>query len=287
MTTRREFLSAAAALGFGLAFRDLLAGTGKSARFPIGVFEGSTRTNRVVEKVCALCKETGLDGFQISNNLADPAVVQTYVDCVKRYGLKVAGACVQFPDKSAEGIARYAQRIDTVAQVAAATGGDAVVMLPSFGEDDDLLDPRGKLIEARRTQLIDALKVLAPHAEKQKVFLSLENRLGADGNKRIIDAVNSPAVNVYLDTYNIEESGHKAPQEIRKLKGFIGQVHIKCNTNTLATSTIPDIPECLQALLDIGYSQWLVFEHYKKPVDEVKPWLIENTRYLKASKLFA
>jgi sugar phosphate isomerase/epimerase len=90
-----------------------------------------------------------------------------------------------------------------------------IILVPFFGKGDLKNDPAGT--EA----VIAALKRLAPKTEKAGVTLALESTLSAEDNLNIISAVGSPAVTVYYDVGNSQESGFNIGREIRLLGGRI------------------------------------------------------------------
>ena len=58
-----------------------------------------------------------------------------------------------------------------------------------------------------QAEVIRRLKQVAPEAEKAGVILGIESWLNADEHLRILDAVGSPAVQVYYDVANMEKHG--------------------------------------------------------------------------------
>ncbi len=108
--------------------------------------------------------------------------------------------------------------------------------------------------------LIDALRELAPEAERAGIILGVENTLSAEDNMRLLDRVGSPAVKVWYDVGNSTNMGHfDVPKEIRTLgKDRICQIHIKDKTD-LGTGNV-NVRACIESIHDIGYRGWCVFE---------------------------
>ena len=76
----------------------------------------------------------------------------------------------------------------------------------------------------------DALRDLAPEAEKADVILGLENTISAEDNVRIMDRARSKNVLVYYDVGNSTNNGFDVVKEIRWLgKDRICQIHLKDN----------------------------------------------------------
>ncbi len=111
-----------------------------------------------------------------------------------------------------------------------------------------------------QTGLIDALRELAPEAERAGIILGIENTLSAEDNMRLLDHVGSPAVKIWYDVGNSTNMGHfDVPKEIRALgKDRICQIHIKDKTD-LGTGNV-NVRACIEAIHDIGYTGWCVFE---------------------------
>jgi sugar phosphate isomerase/epimerase len=109
-------------------------------------------------------------------------------------------------------------------------------------------------------RLVSALRELAPDALRAGVVLGIENTLSAQDNARILDIVGSSAVKVWYDVGNSTNMGHfDVPQEIRFLgKERICQIHIK-DKGYLGSGDV-NVKACLEAILDIGYTGWCVFE---------------------------
>jgi sugar phosphate isomerase/epimerase len=110
------------------------------------------------------------------------------------------------------------------------------------------------------TGLVDALRELAPEAERAGIILGIENTLSAEDNMHLLDRVGSPAVKIWYDVGNSTNMGHfDVPKEIRTLgKDRICQMHIKDKTD-LGTGDV-NVRGCIEAIHDIGYTGWCVFE---------------------------
>ncbi len=107
---------------------------------------------------------------------------------------------------------------------------------------------------------VGTLRELAPEAVSAGIILGIENTLSAEDNARILDRVGSTAVKVWYDIGNSTNMGHfNVPREIRFLgKERICQIHIKDKVN-LGKGDV-NVRACLEAIHDIGYTGWCVFE---------------------------
>ena len=112
---------------------------------------------------------------------------------------------------------------------------------------------------------VEALKRLAPRAEKAGVTLALKNWLSAGKNLEILKRIGSPAVRIYYDVGNSQDAGHPIFDEIRLLGARIVEFHAK-DTKDLYGKGSMDFPAVRKAMEDIGYDGWLVIEGTKMPL---------------------
>lgn len=113
--------------------------------------------------------------------------------------------------------------------------------------------------QAEKEYVADALRELAPMAEKSKVVLALENTLSAADNAWIMDRTKSKAVKVYYDTYNSQKAGYDIYKEIRWLTAKrIAQVHFK-DKGYLGEGEV-DFNRVVRSLADAGYGSWANLE---------------------------
>jgi sugar phosphate isomerase/epimerase len=106
----------------------------------------------------------------------------------------------------------------------------------------------------------DALRELAPEAEKAGVILGIEDTVSARDNVRIMDLSRSKNVMVYYDVGNSTRGGFDVVKEIRWLgKDRICQFHFKDNPHYLGEGDIQFAP-IIHAIRDIGYSGYANLE---------------------------
>jgi sugar phosphate isomerase/epimerase len=106
----------------------------------------------------------------------------------------------------------------------------------------------------------DALRELAPAAEKAGVILGLEDTISARDNVRIMERAKSPAVLTYYDVGNSTVNGFNVVEEIRWLgRARICEVHLKDNPHYMGQGKI-DFPAVVEALAEIGFDQWAQLE---------------------------
>jgi L-ribulose-5-phosphate 3-epimerase len=116
---------------------------------------------------------------------------------------------------------------------------------------------------------ITALRELSPVAEQSGIVLGIENTLSAEDNLRILERVGSSAVKVWYDVGNATNMGHfDVAREIRTLgRDRICQIHIKDKVY-LGKGAV-DVRGCIQAIRDIDYSGYCVFENAAPTGDRV------------------
>ncbi|MBI3693914.1 MAG: sugar phosphate isomerase/epimerase [Acidobacteria bacterium] len=263
---RRHFLELGAGVAAGLAAQ------GRNGGWKVGMCCWNMRDFE--PSVFDTAAKIGLDGVQlgISNTdqetlkLRRPEVQREYIAAAKRAGVAIVGTACQFrrPLKS-EPVAALV--LHDWIEVTRSLGAK-VILVPFFGKGN-LVDVN---VKEEFDRLVAVLRELGPRAEKAGVILGLENTLSAVDNRKILDAVGSPAVQVYYDVGNSTNNGHPVLEEIPALgKERICEFHIKDGRNLLGQGKI-DMPAIAQAIRSIGYEKWLVLET-SSPTD-----LVADTR---------
>lgn len=258
ITRRRALAGAGAALAFGPALTAWAAD--EKRLFKIGACDWSIGQR---QKLAALevAKAIGLDGVQVSFgppggqfDLREAGVRKQYLDGCKRHGVEIASLAMGVLNSRP-----YASDPEAEQWVA-----DCIEVLPKLGEQVVLLaffgrgDIKGK--PDAQKEVIRRLKKVAPAAEKAGVVLGIESTLNADEHLAILDAVGSPAVQVYYDVANMHYSGYDIYKELRQIgRARICQIHAKERGVLLGKGPI-DFTKVKAALDDIGWTGWLVIE---------------------------
>lgn len=263
--TRREFVGQAGngVLGLGAA---ALLGKSRSAwaaplpaRFKVGATDWNLKQEGKLGAF-ALAKQIGFDGVQVSLGvgtdrlpLGDPAVQQAFVAESQKLGMPIGSVCLNVLHTNILKSDPLGQRWVADSVSIAKALGVQVVLLPFFG--------KGALTTTAEMDYVgDALKELAPAAEKAGVILGLEDTISARDNVRIMDRAKSPAVLTYYDVGNSTKGGFDVVEEIRWLgKERICEVHLKDNPNYLGEGKI-DFKAVVAALADIGFDKWAQLE---------------------------
>lgn len=226
-------------------------------------------------------KQIGLQGIQVSYNtnkdplgLSVPETLQAISEASKRTGIKVSSLAIGELNR-----VPYKSEVKTEEWVwnsvnAAKALNVKVILLAFFSEGDLRNDDAGK------KAVIDRLKKVAPHAEKQGVTLGIESWLSAQEHLDIINAVGSKAVKVYYDFRNSVDAGHDIFKEIPMLgKDMICEIHIKENGQRLGEGTL-DWPRIATAVKDTGYQGWMQIEGATPQGAEIIPCYQHNRKYL-------
>jgi L-ribulose-5-phosphate 3-epimerase len=261
--TRREFirLSAASFACTSLASnRQLHAyAAAKGVKFKVGVTDWNLKQEAKIEAL-AMAKKLQFDGVQVSIGkgteklpLSDPALQQAYLAESKRLGLPIASLCLEILHRNGLKSDPLGQRWVAEAIPIAKAVGVKVILLPFFGK-------WALKTEAEMDYVGDALREVAPAAEKAKIILGLEDTISAKDNVRIMERAKSPAVLTYYDVGNSTIQGFNIVEEIRWLgRERICEVHLKDNPNYLGKGKI-DFKAVIDALADIGFDKWAQLE---------------------------
>jgi L-ribulose-5-phosphate 3-epimerase len=261
--TRRNFLNlglyggAASLASAALARQSLIAyAAQKGVRFRVGVTDWNLKQTAKLDSV-ALAKKIGFDGVQISigrkMELNDKALQQAFVAESKRAGLPLASVCLDILHVNGLKSDPLGQRWVAEAIPITKALGVKVILLPFFGK-------WALQTQAEMDYVGDALKEIAPAAEKAGVILGLEDTISARDNVRIMERSKSPAVLTYYDVGNSTQQGFDIVEEIRWLgKARICEVHLKDNPSYMGQGKI-NFPAVVDALADIGFDKWAQLE---------------------------
>lgn len=277
---RRTLLAGAAAgLWLSPGVAGLLAAE-KKQRFKIGACDWSIGRRQDIAAL-ELARQIGLDGVEVSfdgppkPDLREEAVRRDYLAAAKKQGVEICsmamGSLNGVPyatDPRAE--AWVEESIDVMVKL-----GGRLTLVPFFSRGEIKGD------EKLQQSVIAKLKKVAPRAEKAGVVLALENSLSADENRRILDAVGSPAVKVYYDVSNSIRRGYDIYREIPQLGDRIGQFHMKEKGSLLGQGMV-DYRKVREAIDKIGYRGWLVIEGAVVKGRSVADCYRDNLKFLRS-----
>jgi len=273
MLTRRALLATVATARFA-------RGTGSQCR--IGITDWNLRLAANLEAI-PLAAQLGFDGVQISCGrrlvgdkmpLDNPDVIARCLALSRQHKIPIFGTCADRLHenglKSDPLAIRWVR--DSIRLTRAV--GTRVLLLPFFGKW--ALQTREEM-----EYVGDALRELAPEAEKADVILGLENTNSAEDNVRIMDRAHSRNVLVYYDVGNSTRNGFDVVKEIRWLgKDRICQIHLKDNPNYLGEGSIQFVP-IMAAIRDIGYTGYAVLETDSKSPATLEGDMRKNLAYIR------
>jgi L-ribulose-5-phosphate 3-epimerase len=227
---RRHLL--AASLGLTAASRLTAAPTPKTHRYRIGVstysfwhFDAQTSQWRDIEKCLETASEMGFDGvevLQVQMPDTSPAALRRIKSRAFTLGLDLMGFSTHqgflTPDeqKRTDNILKTTQFLEQAYDLGIPTIRVNTGRWGTSKSFDELManrgvEPRldGHTDEEGYKWIIDSFEKLVPEAEKRGVIMGLENHWGLgttpEGVLKVVEAVNSPWLQVTLDTGNFLE----------------------------------------------------------------------------------
>ena len=253
----------------------------RSRGLKVGVTDWNLRLTGKLEAV-ALASQLGFEGVQVSLGrkpvdgklpLDNDVIQQQFLAASKSHKIPLDGTCldilhVNYLKNDKLGQKWVADSIPITKKLNA-----RVILLPFFG--------KGALTTREEMDYVgDALKEIAPQAEKAGVILGLEDTISAEDNVRIMERAKSPAVLTYYDVGNSTHGGFDVVKEIRWLgKERICQFHLKDNPNYLGEGKI-DFPAVMKAIDDIGFRGYANLET-DIPSNSIEADMTRNLQYVR------
>jgi len=161
--------------------------------------------------------------------------------------------------------------------------GASVILVAALGANCPKMDD-----EASYGPVVELLRKMAPLAAAAGVTLGIENSLGIEDNKKLIDLVNEPAVRVFWDLDNVEFYGHSG----ESVKGLVAlganricQVHCKNEDRLLEQPGRVDWAAAFKTLKQIGYEGWYVFETRHSSPEQCVEATRKNIDFLKRNSI--
>jgi L-ribulose-5-phosphate 3-epimerase len=218
----------------------------------------------------ALAARIGLDGVQVEfgRNAEGSGPLPLFAPA-KQDELMAAAArhAVPIVSLAMSAIARYPYKRDSEAEqwvldsIAVLQRMRLPLALLAFFGNGDLVDDAAGVAE-----VIRRFKRLAPRAEAAGVVFGIESWLKVPELERILDAVNSPAIQVYYDVGNMQKVGEDVGAAIRRLgRERICEVHLKDYDDLYGKGSM-NFPAVRSALDAIGYRGWVGIEGTRTPL---------------------
>jgi L-ribulose-5-phosphate 3-epimerase len=258
---RREFLQHSV----------LLAGTARAAfgvpaPFRFGVTDWNLQLGADPQAV-PLAAKLGFEAVQVSFGrelvngkmpVDNPELIAKYLSLSKQYKTPIDGTCVdRLHDNGLKSDPLAPRWVSDSIRITRAMDVK-VLLVPFFG--------KWKIANERERDFVgDALRELAPEAEKAGVILGIEDTISAEDNVRIMERSRSESVKVYYDVGNSTVAGFDVLKEIRWLgKDRICQIHLKDNPHFMGEGPIQFRP-VLQAIREIGFQGYENLETDARP----------------------
>jgi len=259
----------------------VLSAEEKPPRFKIGACDWSIGKHQQLEAL-ELGKKLGLDGVQVSfddqgtkTDLRSEEARRQYQQKARDLGVEIAslamGCLNSIPYASMKPAEQWVlDCIDVMEKM-----GQKVVLLAFFGKGD--INQKPDL----QAKVVEKLKTAAPRAEKAGVILGIESWMNAADHLRMIDAIGSPAVQIWYDVANSEKMGYDIYKEIRQIgRERICQFHCKENDSLLGQGRI-DFKKVKEAVDDIGWGGWLIIEGATVKEKSLEECYVHNQKYLR------
>jgi predicted hexulose-6-phosphate isomerase len=247
-------------------------------KMPVGLYEKALPPELTWEERLAAAGEAGYDFIDISIDESDERLSRldwsasdrgTLRQAIANTGVQVSTMCLSTHRKYALGsrdpkIRRQGQEIMYKAIEFAVDIGLRVVQVMAY---DVFYEPSD---EETRANFMEGLALSTQMASQAGVMLGLENLdtpfvENANQGLRVIKAINSPWLKLYLDMGNLAAAGYYPPDELRLAKNNVLGIHVK----DAAPKVIRGIPfgegivpfrETFAAMAEIGFWGMLAVE---------------------------
>jgi L-ribulose-5-phosphate 3-epimerase len=236
----------------------------------------------------ALAREIGLDGIQVSvqyptdgkPTVRDEKTQEAFRRAALDNGIQICSLAIGNPGKSRMPM--------TTSPAFAILLAEAVEIAHNLGTNNILLpvlnDSHIDMTNQAQVDTFTAMmKEVTRYAEKYGVVVGLEDKISADDNNKVLDAIGSDYAAVYYDAHNIVSSvqNNDVYAEPKKLGKRISQVHVKNGNMLLATpGGRIDWPRMSKEFYDIGYRGWYVLET-NSPTKDIVADTRANIEYVK------
>jgi L-ribulose-5-phosphate 3-epimerase len=281
--SRRRFLQSGAAAVATLSHQQLIARAAQASqssktgvKFKVGVTDWNLRLTAKTESI-ALAKKIGFDGVQVSvgrrMQLKDEALQKAFLDESKRLEFPITSLCLDILHVNGLKSDPLGKQWVAESIPIAKAMGVKVILLPFFGN-------WALKNQAEMDYVGDALREIAPAAEKAGIILGLEDTISARDNARIMERSKSPAVLTYYDVGNSTQNGFDVVEEIRWLgRERICEVHLKDNPNFMGQGKI-DFVAVVDALAGVGFDKWAQLE-CSAPTGSIENDMSANLKFIR------
>lgn len=254
-----------------------LTASASSEKFLIGACDWTLGKTANPESL-TLAKELGLDGVQVDFGHEPDAAGRLPLESERlqdQFLAAEAAGPVKIPSLAMGVLNRVALKKDSEAEkwvlgsVAVCRRMKKKIVLLAFFGNGDLQNDR-----TAQDLVISKLKKLAPRAEEAGVVYGIESWLHVSVLERMLDAIKSPAIQVYYDVGNMHKVSEDIYAAIPKLgRERICEFHMKDYDDLYGKGSI-DFPKVRRAMDAIRYRGWMHIEGVKMPLG-----LAESVKY--------
>ncbi|TWT76817.1 Xylose isomerase-like TIM barrel [Posidoniimonas polymericola] len=289
-TSRRQFLATMTSAAAFATAPSVFAADSTTPRYQIGVCDWMILKRQKLGAF-PLAEEIGADGLELDmgglgdrptfdSKLNDEAGREPFRQAAAQHHLRICSIAMSgFYAQS------FAERPTYRRMV-----GDAIRTAEAFGVTNTFLPlgVKGDLVQRPelRPAIVGRLQELAPLAEQAGVVLGLESALDAEGERRLLEDVGSPAVKIYFNFSNPLQAGRDLIGELRTLGAArISQIHATDQDGVwLQNNDRLDMHQVRATLDELDWQGWLVIERSRDANDprNVRRNFSANVRYLKS-----
>lgn len=244
----------------------------KNKRFKVAADDLFLNNRRQNLQAFTIARKAGLDGIQVDmgrmpggteliNELRKPEVRQQFLDESKKTGVEIC---------SLAWFAMYARVFPNLPMALEITEEWVDILdkmkikmgyMPLMTKDGTLAEPEHAEVWKKTVEIY---KKVAPQAEKAGIVLGIESNVDADGYKRFLDAVGSPAVQAFYNPGVGLENKFDVYKDIRELgKDRVCALHLEQGSvppenfeHRLGDGKI-DFKRLREVLLEIGWGGWM------------------------------
>jgi sugar phosphate isomerase/epimerase len=254
---RREFLISSLAAAAAAAARN--AAAAPALKF------GHRQANIINDpgpQVFDLAKQIkGLSGVELQvfykgTTLWDKENLLSYKNAAAKTGLDIPSIAGIWPPGAGLPQPTAEEHIRKAIQAAEALKA-RTILLACFEQNCPKMDQ-----ESSYGPVVALLQKVSGAAKDAGVVIGMETSNSPAGDKKLIELVDRPSIQVYYDLFNVERYEHKneAVPGIKLLGKHIQQVHMKNDAKLLEEPGLVDWAAAAKNLAAIKYPGWIVFE---------------------------
>ena len=203
----------------------------------------------------------GLSGVELQvhykgTTLWDQETLLAYKRAAERTGLTIPSLAGLWPPKASLIQPTAEEHLRKAIRAADALGA-STILAAGFEKNCPSMDN-----EQSYGPLVNTLQNVSAMARDAGVTIGMETSLSPADDRKLIDLVARPSVEIYYDLDNVERYNHinEAVPGIAILKNRIRQVHLKNEKRLLEEAGRVNWADAVKGLAAIHYAGWFVFE---------------------------